>query len=124
MIEPGLEKGISKNRPVREEVARSVAYLQSVWSRRKEQDLDAILGEKDYFFPQRYIYYDTDNITEYQAETIKRCPACSGFRRVYSRAEHPSGRVRRGARVKIGQFCSRGMPVTVAAKQRKRPISK
>ncbi|NLW09845.1 MAG: histone deacetylase, partial [Firmicutes bacterium] len=102
VIEPGLEKGASKNRPVREEVARSVAYLQSVWSRRKEQDLDAIFGEKDYFFRQRYIYYDTDNITEYQAETIKKCPACSGFRRVYSRAEYPSGRVRARTRVKIG----------------------
>lgn len=102
VIEPGLEAGIAKNRPVREEVVRDVAYLQSVWSRRKEQDLDEIFGEKDYFLRQRYIYYDTDNITEYQAEAIRRCSACSGYRRVYSRAEHPSGRVRARTRVKIG----------------------
>ena len=102
VIEPELGTGASKNRPVREEVVRDVAYLQSVWNRRKEQDLDKIFGEKDYFFRQRYIYYDTDNITEYQAEAIKRCSACSGYRRVYSQAEHPSGRVRARTRVKIG----------------------
>ncbi len=93
VIEPENQEFTSKQRPVREEVIRTVAYLQAVWSTREEQDLDEIFGESEYFQRQRYIYYDTDNITEFQAEAIKRCPACSGFRKVYSRAEHYHGRV-------------------------------
>src|SRR5690554_1335150 len=93
VIEPELEEYPSKNRSVREEVVRNVAYLQSVWSRRQEQDLDQIFGEKNYFLRERYIFYDTDDITEFQAEAVKRCSACSGYRRVYSQAEHHNGRV-------------------------------
>lgn len=93
VVEPESEGLTAKRRSVREEVVRTVAYLQSVWSGRQEQDLGQIFGENDYFQRQRYIYYDTDQITEVQAEAIKRCSACSGYRRVYSRAEHYNGRV-------------------------------
>ncbi len=55
--------------------------------------MEQIFGENDYFQRQRYIHYDTDNITEFQAEAVKKCSACSGFRKIYSRAEHYNGRV-------------------------------
>src|SRR5690554_2455425 len=87
VIEPENKEFTSKHRPVREEVVQNVAYLQSVWSTREEQDLEQIFRKNDYFQRQRYIYYDTDNIIEFQAEAIKKCSACSGFRKIYSRAE-------------------------------------
>lgn len=93
VIEPELGEVTLRHGSVREEVVRNVAYLQSVWSTRKERNLEQVFGEKDYFQRQRYIYYDTDDITEVQVEEIKRCSACSGYRQVYSRAEHHNGRV-------------------------------
>ncbi len=93
VVEPERSGVTAKPRPVREEVVRTVAHLQAVWERRQEQDLDRIFGEGEYFHRQRYIYYDTDEITEVQTEVIKRCPTCSGYRRVYSRAEHYNGRI-------------------------------
>ena len=98
VIEPELPQELIDNQGrLREEVVSNVGYLQEVWSRRKEKDLDLVFGDKEYVQRKRRIYYDTDNISEHQREEIKRCPSCSGYRRVYSIAERHYGRL-----VKIG----------------------
>ncbi|NLM38338.1 MAG: histone deacetylase [Firmicutes bacterium] len=85
--EPELPRGVEKAGPVDETVVKKVAFLQEVWAKRKEIDLAAIFGRGDYFRRQRRLYYDTDDIYEFQDEEIKICSSCSGYRKIYSLAE-------------------------------------
>lgn len=87
VLEPDLPAELKQERPVREEVIRNVAFLQEVWAKRKETDLDRVFGREEFFRRKRHLYYDTDDIHEVQLEEIKRCTECSGYRKIYSFAE-------------------------------------
>ena len=84
---------------VTDAIARTVAALQGLWATRREADLEAIFGARQFFQRRRDIYYDTDNIMERQSEQIRLCNTCSGWRSIRSEALHAfSGRaVRIGA---------------------------
>ena len=87
VLEPELPPDFGKEKRVREEVVKKVAFLQEVWARRKALDLDTVFGRERIFQRKRQLYYDTDDIHEVQVEEIKRCTRCSGYRRIYSFAE-------------------------------------
>jgi acetoin utilization deacetylase AcuC-like enzyme len=87
VVEPELPPELQKKKRVCAEVVKKVAFLQEVWTRRKELDLDAVFGRERIFQRKRHLYYDTDDIHEVQVEEIKRCPRCSGYRRIHSFAE-------------------------------------
>ncbi len=84
--EPDAQPGEAP-RAVKEAVRRTVGFLQEVWQKRGELDLDRIFGSGPVFKRQRRIYYDTDEITEEQKEEIRRCPDCSGYRVIISTAD-------------------------------------
>lgn len=63
-----------------------VGEVQEMWCTRKDVDLEEIFGSGPIFERHRRIYYDTDNIMEEQAETIRLCPSCSGWRSIHSGA--------------------------------------
>lgn len=83
-------------RGVKEAVRQTVGFLQDVWQRRAEVDLDKVFGTGSFYKRQRHIYYDTDEIVELQQEEIKRCNRCSGYRVVFSSADK---RHRQGKRI-------------------------
>lgn len=85
--EPQLPHGIKKAGRVDEAVVKNVAFLQEIWAKRKEIDLEEVFGRGDYFRRQRRLYYDTDDIHEFQDEEIKICSSCSGYRKIISYAE-------------------------------------
>jgi acetoin utilization deacetylase AcuC-like enzyme len=72
---------------VKEAVRRNVEFLQKIWLRRREIDLDSVFGAGPFFKRRRHIYYDTDEITEEQQEEIRRCNDCSGYRIIISAAD-------------------------------------
>ena len=75
------------SRAVKETVRRTVGYLQDIWQKHAELDLDRIFGSGPTFKRQRRIYYDTDEIMERQQEEIRRCNDCSGYRVILSVAD-------------------------------------
>jgi acetoin utilization deacetylase AcuC-like enzyme len=74
-----------------EALRRSVDFLQDIWARRREIDLERIFGSGPFFKRSRHIYYDTDQIEERQQEEIRRCESCSGYRVIVSSAVKPRG---------------------------------
>ena len=93
---------------VKETVRQTVGFLQEVWQKRFELDLDRIFGTGPTFKRQRRIYYDTDEIVEEQKEEIRRCNDCSGYRMILSAADkyHRQGQ-RIGAVIIPWHVCKR-----------------
>ena len=89
------------NRPVHPAVREAVEYLLEIWRQRADIDLNRLFGKGPFFERNRRIYYDTDQIEEEQSEEIRRCPACSGYRVIHSRASKGYGPERRIAAVLI-----------------------
>jgi acetoin utilization deacetylase AcuC-like enzyme len=58
-------------------IEKTGELILSNWSRRRETAEEVRRG-KDYDTRSRRIYYDTDNITEKQLETVRICDGCSG----------------------------------------------
>jgi acetoin utilization deacetylase AcuC-like enzyme len=93
---------------VKEAVQRTVGFLQEVWQKHAELDLDRIFGSGPTFKRRRRIYYDTDEIMELQQEEIRRCNDCSGFRVIISSADKYQGKGKRiGAVVIPWHVCKR-----------------
>ncbi len=84
--EPHAQPGEAP-KAVKEAVRRTVGFLQEVWRKRGELDLDQIFGSGPFFKRQRRIYYDTDEIIEQQQEEIRRCHECGGYRVIISAAD-------------------------------------
>ncbi len=84
--EPDAQPGEAP-KSVKEAVRRTVGFLQEVWQKRGELDLDKIFGSGPVFKRQRRIYYDTDEIIEQQQEEIRRCHECGGYRVIISTAD-------------------------------------
>lgn len=99
--EPDRTPGFRVNPEVNEAVRKNVAFLQDIWNKRRDIDLDRVFGNSRTFQRQRVIYYDTDQIREDQFEQIRRCPDCSGFRLIFSAARHYNGREKRIALIII-----------------------
>ncbi len=67
-------------------VEKTCEKVMEIWDSRQK------LGEltrkgHDFLKRNRYIYYDTDNISEHQQETIRVCEACGGALRIDSFAQ-------------------------------------
>ena len=100
--EPDWEPSLSdRSRPVNPAVRKGVEYLREIWRHREDLDRDRIFGKGPFFKRNRKIYYDTDQIEEEQAEEIRRCTHCSGYRVIHSRALRGYGPERRIAAVLI-----------------------
>lgn len=76
---------------VNPKIRETVAFLQTVWSKRREIDLGKIFGTGSFFERRRQIYYDTDHLLEEQEEEIRLCPNCSGYRKILSSVQRRRG---------------------------------
>lgn len=100
--EPNKERDLVITAPeVLETVKKEVDFLQEVWSKRRDINLDKVFGAEPYWRRKRFIYYDTDDIYEQQVDQIKRCELCSGYRVIHSWAQKRSARESRVAVVHL-----------------------
>jgi acetoin utilization deacetylase AcuC-like enzyme len=100
--EPNKEKDLVIAPPeVLEAVKEAVGFLQEVWSKRRDINLDEVFGSEPYWRRKRFIYYDTDDIHEQQVDQIKRCAMCSGYRVIHSWAQKRSAKESRVAVVHL-----------------------
>lgn len=82
-----VERRSSSESSVSSTVRKNVEELRLIWEKKDELDLGRIFGGGDFFHRKRRIYYDTDNIVEFQEESIRLCSECSGYRKVFSVAQ-------------------------------------
>lgn len=87
VVEPPTERSKPReSATILSQVAEICQTVMKNWRSRREVAQSELFGTADFFKRERQIYYDTDNIYESQQESIRLCPACAGWRVIYTRS--------------------------------------
>ena len=91
--EPGYRPGmLRESAEVTAQIQRVVEELRALWENRHRVDPEEVFGKDRFYERQKFVYYDTDDIREFQLERVRRCLNCPGYLTVASSARHPGGR--------------------------------
>ena len=123
VIEPELRTA-TPNRPVREEVVRDVAYCNRLEQSAKNRTWTRSLGKKTIFSgnaTSTTIPTISPNTRRKRSKGVQPAAATGEFT---PRRNTPAAGYARERASRSAQSCSRGTPAAVAAKRRKKPVSK
>jgi len=81
--------GLSEPAGIRPYLKELIEHLWSLWRRRGSIMDGSFRREGDFYRRSRSIYYDTDQIREYQEERVRHCSGCPGYTLLSSRARRP-----------------------------------
>ncbi|HOB87197.1 MAG TPA: histone deacetylase [Bacillota bacterium] len=91
--EPDYDPAAFKEDPGNLARLKRMAALQRENFRRREEEREAVRKSgQDFYTATRRIYYDTDNIHEFQQVRQRLCPRCCSYRVIASAAAHAYGR--------------------------------
>jgi len=92
LCEPDYKREYSQEAPGRlREIKKTVQELYSVFQHREQLVEDARQRLGSMAQRNRHIYYDTDQISEEQVETLRICGDCPGYLTIDSAAAGPGG---------------------------------
>ena len=78
--EPGLENQNSQeSKKTMKYITEYTNKMMNIWQSKDNLDLTEIFGKKDIYRRDKHIFYDTDNLSETQEETIYKCSKCPGL---------------------------------------------
>ena len=80
---------ISQSSAIARDIVETGKTVLSIWNER-EKIKKKLSGKKEFAERSRNIYYDTDNISERQKETIRICQNCSGVLKIDSSSDRGS----------------------------------
>ncbi|MGB9920683.1 MAG: histone deacetylase [Moorellales bacterium] len=82
-------QGLTEPSEIRPYLSELIRQLWDLWRHRGSIADASFRLEGRYFVRHRSIYYDTDQIREYQEEKIRQCDHCPGYTLLSSRARRP-----------------------------------
>ncbi|MDD5722212.1 MAG: histone deacetylase [Syntrophales bacterium] len=87
VTEPDYDPEATKQTPQTSRyIEQQVAAIYDLWKGRTSRRADLLLKGKEYLHRDRSIFYDTDMISEHQAETVRICDECGGLITIASEA--------------------------------------
>lgn len=87
VMEPDLHKCPRQSEDVTGHIRKVLEERKETWRRRESLKKEALAKAGDFWHRQRDIYYDDSGIEERQVESVRLCPACSGYFTIGSEAK-------------------------------------